>query len=169
MPRYQRRSIAQRLEEDVDRSGACWLWKRHVRRDGYAFMQIATTPGAVKAIFVHRASWEHYRGPIPEGMTVDHLCRVRHCLNPEHLQLVTPRVNTLRGSSQPAINAKKTHCKRGHPLSGENLYVSRKGFRQCRMCVRRRRQAAARRMRAAAAQKRLGLTPQDGLATKGTS
>ena len=76
------------------------------------------------------------RGPIPEGLTLDHLCRVRACVNPAHLEPVTLRENTLRSPSAPtAINARKTECLRGHAFTPENTWVHR-SRRCCRECKR---------------------------------
>lgn len=91
-------------------------------------------------------TFEMMRGGIPEGLTLDHLCRVRRCVNPSHLEPVTNRENILRGNGATAINARKTHCKRGHSL--ENAYVSRnerRTYRVCRVCAiaRQRRQVRA--------------------------
>jgi hypothetical protein len=73
-------------------------------------------------------------GEPPPGTEVDHLCRNRHCVNPEHLEAVPHRTNVLRGAAPTARNATKTHCPQGHPLEGENLYRYRDGRRQCRTC-----------------------------------
>lgn len=89
----------------------------------------------------HRVSWEMSRGPIPPGLHIDHLCRNRRCVNPEHLEPVTPRENILRSPiAPPALNAKKILCPRGHELSGDNLdsYALKQGRRACRECMRAR-------------------------------
>lgn len=90
---------------------------------------------------VHRVAWELARGPIPEGLHIDHLCRNPCCCNPDHLEPVTPRENILRSPvAAPALNAVKTHCPDGHELSGDNLdtYSLRHGRRACRECMRAR-------------------------------
>ncbi|WP_353848602.1 HNH endonuclease signature motif containing protein [Cellulomonas sp.] len=101
-------------------------------------------------------AWEQENGPIPPGMQLDHLCRVRECVNPLHLELVTQRENILRGESPAAHHARKTHCDHGHEFTPENTYraPSRPRTRICRACVtestRRRnakRRSAARAMR----------------------
>jgi hypothetical protein len=81
----------------------------------------------------HRVSYVLAHGSIPDGLQLDHLCRNKLCVNPTHLEAVTARENTLRGVSVAAVNAKKTHCPRGHELSGSNLLAYRK-VRSCRAC-----------------------------------
>lgn len=83
----------------------------------------------------HNFAYEINKGKIPNGLQLDHLCRNRKCVNPDHLEPVTPRINVLRSTSIIAINAIKTHCPKGHPLSGYNLY-SYKNRRHCRTCRR---------------------------------
>jgi len=78
----------------------------------------------------HRAVYESERGPIPEGMTLDHLCRNRGCVNPDHLEPVTNRENILRGVSPSAVHAAKTHCRCGLDYDS----VDRNGFRYCSRC-----------------------------------
>jgi hypothetical protein len=84
---------------------------------------------------VHRVVWEWLIGPIPDGLTLDHLCRNRACCNPDHIELVTMAENKRRGYSRNAINARKTHCPKRHPLEGDNLMVDKRGYRRCRECA----------------------------------
>jgi hypothetical protein len=99
----------------------CWLWIASGDRDGY---------GRFDHGAAHRWAWMLYRGPIPEGMVLDHMCRVRSCVNPDHLRVVTPRINALENShAHAAVNAAKTHCIHGHPLSGDNLWIAPRGER----------------------------------------
>lgn len=83
----------------------------------------------------HRFAWVIANGDIPKGLHIDHLCRNRRCVNPKHLEPVTLGTNVLRGDGITAHNKRKTHCLRGHPLSGHNLYTSNDGNRHCRACA----------------------------------
>lgn len=112
----------------------CWEWTASRQSGGYAQIMLKRPDGKFAPQVVHRVMWELTKGPIPEGLTIDHLCRVRYCVNPDHMEVVTQQVNILRGTSKSALNAVKTHCKRGHPLSGPNLYINPKGQRNCKTC-----------------------------------
>lgn len=118
--------------------GPCWAWTASLTHNGYPRFK----HGGVTYV-AHRVVYELLVGPIPDGLELDHLCRNTHCVNPKHCEPVTPRVNVLRGETIVAENAAKTHCKRGHPLSGDNLFVRRDGRRRCRTCER----ASAKRQR----------------------
>lgn len=85
---------------------------------------------------VHRLAYELLRGPVPLGLTLDHLCKTRACWNPHHLEAVTGRENTLRGDGPTAVNARKTHCKRNHEFTPENTRITPAGRRVCRPCKR---------------------------------
>lgn len=125
-----------------------WVGVTH-RGYGHFGMRSPVTgkPTMAKA---HRVAYEMRFGKIPEGLVIDHLCRNRSCVNPDHLEPVTARENTLRGINFSAVNAKKTHCPQGHPLSGENLYViPSTGGRTCRTCKRAESKARAERKRKA--------------------
>lgn len=108
----------------------CWLWTRGQTRNGYGLWWHRKHQ---RLVYIHRHSFELLRGPIPKGMQLDHLCRMRCCGNPDHLEIVTNRENCLRGISPAARNARKTHCKRGHAFTEENTRFDGKG-RQCRQC-----------------------------------
>lgn len=117
----------------------CWLWTRG-RANGYG---MATLPQGVHD-WAHRVAYVLLRGPIPRHLQVDHLCRTRACVNPWHMELVTPRENRRRGASPTAINGRKTLCPKGHPLAGLNLSTAhlRHGQRACLACTRERQRRA---------------------------
>lgn len=109
----------------------CWLWQDVPEANGYARFSVG-----MGRELAHRWSYEHYCGSIPEGMTIDHLCRVKHCVNPEHLEVVTQKVNNLRSDNLAALNARKVKCLRGHPFDSANTYVNPStGARHCRRCA----------------------------------
>ncbi|MDE1854509.1 MAG: HNH endonuclease [Thaumarchaeota archaeon] len=91
-----------------------------------------------KFALAHRFSYQLLIGQIPAGLTLDHLCRNRGCVNPAHLQAVSNRENLLRGKGWSGLNSRKTHCPKGHPLSGDNLSPRwlKKGRRVCLTCIR---------------------------------
>jgi hypothetical protein len=89
----------------------------------------------------HRVAYELARGPIPAGLVVDHLCRVRDCVNVEHMELVTLVENIMRGESPPAVLARLTHCLRGHEFTAANTYTHSGRRRQCRACKNERNRA----------------------------
>jgi hypothetical protein len=135
-----------RVLAKIDYRGECWVWNGALAGPGYdegiggrGYPQ-AKLGGKVRR--VHRAVYEHFHGPIPERHDVDHTCRLRQCLNPEHLEAVPHRENLLRGDTITRHNAAVTACPKGHPYSGPNLYVDPRGHRQCREC----RRAAQRRV-----------------------
>lgn len=127
--------------------GPCWLWTASLRWNGYG--HFSTGVGS-KSTVAHKFCYELLVGPVPKGMQLDHLCRVRHCLNPQHLEPVTQRTNILRGSGFSARNIVKTHCPQGHEYTADNLKASRKDrvSRQCLTCHRVQERERGRRYRA---------------------
>jgi HNH endonuclease len=99
--------------------GPCWIWLGHSTEWGYGRVSYQG-----KNVRIHRLFWEWSNGPIPADKEPDHLCRVRLCVNPGHMELVTGRENTLRGFGATARNARKTHCIHGHELKEGNIYRS---------------------------------------------
>jgi len=123
----------QRIESRIERVpfSTCWLYTGPLTHDGYARVTVSLTKKKQISVYGHRALFEHYRGPIPAGLTLDHLCRVRCCVNPVHLEPVPLQVNIARGNY--GWRGQQTHCKYGHLFDEEN---TRKwsGRRVCRKC-----------------------------------
>ncbi len=114
----------------ISQSG-CWLWAMSKDKDGYG---LSWLNGAFRR--AHRVSWQLNRGPIPTGLMVLHKCDIPSCVNPKHLFLGNQKENiadALRKKRAPQL-AKRTHCKRGHLLSADNLFIHTNGERQCRKC-----------------------------------
>lgn len=130
------RTLAQTIDAfwvKVEKTEGCWLWMAGRQPNGYGRLRLDG-----KAVYAHRFAYELLIGPIPKGLQIDHLCRVRHCVNPTHLEPVTHRENTLRGEAITAIHARKTHCPQGHPYDAGNTYREplRPWGRACRECKR---------------------------------
>lgn len=115
---------------NFDGPGGCWLWTGSLHPAGYGSLH--------RHDYAHRVAYENAVGPIPEGLTLDHLCRVRPCVNPAHLEPVTLAENKARGQSAPAQNARRTHCIHGHPFNLFNTAYPPSGGRMCRRCRTRR-------------------------------
>lgn len=143
--------LTERFTKRVQKlDNGCWMWKGTVHRHGYGRFYIGQ--GAV--VRAHRWAYETWVGPIPEGMQIDHLCHDPHecpggfscphrrCVNPEHMGLVTMEENLRRRSSNF-----RTHCPKGHEYSGDNLYVTKAGSKQCVECNRVRARERQRRLR----------------------
>ncbi|QFP96863.1 hypothetical protein SEA_MCKLOVIN_2 [Gordonia phage Mcklovin] len=110
----------------------CWEWTASTNHHGYGHFR---ADGQMS--LAHRVAFTALVGDVPCDRQLDHLCRVRSCVNPDHLQLVSPRANSLRGTGVAARNAAKPRCSRGHPLSGDNVrYRVSGGRRRCRECER---------------------------------
>lgn len=128
----------------------CWTWDGTKNSDGYGVVGM----NGVHQARVHRLMYEAMRGPIAAELQLDHTCHDystcgggsdcphRTCCNPDHLKPVTGEENTLRGNAPSAINARKTHCLRGHVLAGSNLMAGQGARRKCKTCHRDRARAA---------------------------
>ncbi|MFK8844751.1 HNH endonuclease signature motif containing protein [Streptomyces sp. Ac-502] len=138
-----RRLSASPLERVFARSvagpSACILWCGARTPQGYGQLYVSG-----RNLSVHRIAYAEFVGPIPGGLEIDHLCRVRHCVNPHHLRAVTHAENTRR-----AIRSSLVICRRGHALTPENVYLHKDGIRECRVCKRARNNAYSARRRAA--------------------
>lgn len=116
----------------VRRSPGCWEWIGSHNKSGYGQFGFSFA----RSVSAYRFAYEYVRGKVPAGLELDHLCRNPGCVNPYHLEAVTPYVNTMRGESPFAKKARQTHCKNGHPLSGDNLkvYIRKTNGRKIRLC-----------------------------------
>lgn len=134
------RPVMQRILErteitDTGYETPCWMWTGGTNGKGYGSIGVGSrSDGPKRTRLIHQVTFEHYKGPIPEGLEPDHLCRVRRCWCPDHLEAVTHQENMRR--------AMRDECKHGHPFTPANTFVNRKGARVCLVC--RRRQDAAR-------------------------
>lgn len=142
---------AERFWMKVERTDTCWLWRGGLVGGAYGAFKVGR-PDDRRPVMAHRYAYEQLVGPIPEGLELDHLCRVRQCVNPAHLEPVTPKENTRRGDTIQRRNWLKTECIRGHPFDEANTrhYTTKKGnaARACRACEREKMQ----RLRSARAQ-----------------
>jgi hypothetical protein len=125
-----RQGLWERFASRLVRSGECIEYTGCRMPLGYGITRWAHCP----ELLAHRLAYRALRGDIPEGLVLDHLCRNPSCVNPEHLEPVTHRINTLRGISPPAIQAKQTHCKYGHEFNEANTRWS-SGKKRQRICV----------------------------------
>jgi hypothetical protein len=134
----------------IDKTSGCWLWTGAKSIGGYGVLGNGRRTDRPRMLYAHRVSFEMYKGTIKHKFEIDHLCKVRNCVNPDHLEMVTREENILRSDWQKNAWEKqrgKTHCPYGHPYSGENLYVHKKtGKRQCQICMKRRSAEAYQRL-----------------------
>jgi hypothetical protein len=120
----------------------CWLWAGSINPTrGYGRIFSKSDDGRWRESMAHRVMYENLIGPIPKALVLDHVCRVRSCVNPAHLEPVTQRLNILRGVGPTAVHARRTHCARGHELTPDNVRVqgSRSGRNYQRLCKACRR------------------------------
>ncbi len=129
--------ILEKIRDRIFKTDTCWLWTGSMsKKTGYGFTSVPGPKRNSRSKPAHRVVYETLVGPIPKGLQLDHLCSVRLCVNPDHLEPVTARENTLRAEKAPAaINAKKTHCISGHEFDEKNTYIKpTNGSRGCRKC-----------------------------------
>lgn len=127
---YRRGSAFERTWNKFLVDDGCWLWTANVDPDGYGRMW--NRPG--EPTKAHVVIWTALRGPVPAGMELDHLCAVKSCVNPGHLEPTTHQVNCQR---RPQYQLEKTHCPQGHPYDEANTYTYQ-GRRSCRICAKAR-------------------------------
>lgn len=106
----------------------CWIWMGPINTGGYG--QIKKGRRNEGKILTHRLSYELFKGRIPDHLQIDHLCRIRSCCNPDHLELVTGSENVKRG----ICGQKKKYCKRGHEFTKENTVLTKRGVQMCKKC-----------------------------------
>ena len=139
-------TLESRFWRSVSKTETCWNWTGYRDNKGYGRLVLSgCNAGYVR---VHRFSYELHKGPLPDQMTVDHLCRNRACVNPEHLEAVTAAVNTLRGFGAPAVNARRMECIHGHAFTATNTFRQWNGGRGCVECNRKYQREWARKKRA---------------------
>lgn len=128
------KTIESRFWAKVNKEGPddCWDWQGGKNNKGYGYFWVE---GKI-ITRVHRFAYQLLKGNIPKTMTLDHLCRNRSCVNPNHLEVVTMRINSLRGVGASARNARATHCPKGHPYDLLNTHFYVNGNRRCQTCNR---------------------------------
>lgn len=134
-PEVLREKDERRFWSKVDKQSECWIWTAGVTPSGYGSFKLLG-----KNTAAHRLAYTITKGAIPNDLVLDHICRNRLCVNPDHLEIVTQKVNILRGAGPSASNDEKTHCPRNHPLEKPNLILSnlKRGARECVACSRTR-------------------------------
>jgi hypothetical protein len=129
----------------VDKTDDCWEWTGARKPTGYGNFW-----DGARYVLAHRFAYALLMGPIPEGLTIDHLCRVRYCVNPDHMDVVTLQENNERGMTLGVRNAAKTHCPHGHAYDLVNTYIDPgRGHRHCVTCMRQRERDRVRTRKAA--------------------
>jgi HNH endonuclease len=129
-PRGSCSGLPIRIENKIvpEPNTGCWLWTGSLLSTGYGRIWRDK-----KELLMHRVVYEFIKGPIGPALEIDHLCRTRACCNPDHLEVVTSKINSLRGYGVGAINARKTHCANGHELIPPNIYANTTD-RKCIAC-----------------------------------
>jgi hypothetical protein len=111
----------------------CWVWSGYLLPGGYGTLSVYG-----RTVLAHRFAYTELVGDIPPGLVIDHLCRNRACVNPDHLEPVSMRENLMRGEGLAAANVTKKACPSGHAYDVANTYTDRTGRRHCRTCHRGR-------------------------------
>lgn len=145
-PKPSASELEARFWTKVAKTETCWPWSACIHRSGYGIFSVHR-----RQVYAHRYSYELHKGPIPQGLILDHVCHGwdrscisgsrclhRRCVNPQHLEAVPFAVNVYRGNTLAAENAAKTHCPVGHPYSKANTFITPEGWRVCRTCRRAR-------------------------------
>lgn len=119
------------MNSRIDHSTMCQVWTGALKDKGYG--QVSSGMARPKALAAHRAAYAYAYGSIPQGLHIDHLCRNRACINPEHMEAVEPSENTRRGQSPSSVASREGRCKKGHPYVPGSFYQS-KHSKSCRIC-----------------------------------
>lgn len=136
MPRAE---IKERIlnSKTIDENG-CWIWQKRISSTGYGQIWVTTSFGKGSVLGAHRVSYRVFKGDIDEGLQIDHLCKVRSCINPDHLEAVTAQENVHRSDANYKKLKAKTHCINGHEFSQDNIFkvTTKEGWnlRQCKTC-----------------------------------
>lgn len=125
---YIQQCLPCRFWTKVEKTETCWLWKSACTQKGYGIIRLGGRSG--RNAGAHRFAYEMCVGPIPDGLQIDHLCRVPACVNPDHLEPVTPQENVVRSA-----RFRVTHCPRGHEYTEANTYYEKATKRRCRACA----------------------------------
>lgn len=140
MPRGKRpiSAIDRLLAACIVGENDCLLWTGRKNDDGYGSMRVGSrTDGSRRMVLTHRVAWEHKHGSVPDGLELDHTCKIRHCVNVRHLRAVTHRKNMETATF--GWRRYLTHCKHGHEFTESNTYVRKNGTRACKACGRERK------------------------------
>ena len=125
--------IEERFWSKVRKTNGCWLWTACSTSGNYGQFWVSG-----RHHLAHRVAYEFMHGPIPKGLVIDHICRNPACVRPDHLRAVTQRQNLLHGPTIIVAEISRTECRKGHPLSGKNLRITKEGWRECLACTRAR-------------------------------
>jgi len=148
--RFEAQVVKRDVTPDLQSMGlttGCWEWTGNVRKDGYTKITVDNT-----TLYAHRFAYQHFIGALDSELVIDHRCRNRKCVNPEHLHQVTTKVNNTLPGTPGARRKAITHCPQGHAYEGANLYVSKHGLRHCMTCIRIRGDATRKLKREAKSQ-----------------
>jgi hypothetical protein len=130
LPKWYNQDMDTIFESHIIKTDSCWLWIGAKNIGGYGYYRKNG-----KTHKAHRYAYTIYIGDIPTGLVIDHLCKVRACVNPEHLELVTQAENLYRGDTIAATSRAKSHCKNGHEFNTANTIIRKNGTRNCRTCT----------------------------------
>lgn len=136
---WKTQTADQRFWAKVDKSDGCWNWTASLTANGYALFKLDTTAG--KSIMAHRYAYQELNGPIPDDLTIDHLCKNRRCCNPAHMEVVTRGENSRRGKGWiQGVAVRRANaeigCRKGHPRTPDHAFKTPKGNWRCRTCDR---------------------------------